>query len=219
MTTIIYNRTSTVDQNPENQLKDCLAVIKRLNITDYEVLEEKKSAFKDDVVREVFNSIVERIKKRLVENLIVWDLDRLFRNRKKLIAFFEVCKMYNCKIYSFRQQFLEDINIAPAPWNEMLFNQLIFILGWIAEEESVKKSARVKSAVRKDTGITLSRKGNKWGRKSLQNEKLRQEVLKLKQQGLSIRDISKQVYYFDKNNNKKFLSPSSVFKLLANSYT
>lgn len=209
--TIIYNRTSTTEQNPENQLKDCLEVIKRLNIIDYEVLEEQKSAFKDDNKRELFNSIISKIKKRELDNLLCWDLDRLYRDRKKLIELFELCKMYNCKIYSFRQQFLEDINKAPAPWNEMLFNQLIFILGWIAEEESKKRSERVRASVRKEIGeATKSRKGNRWGRKRKPiNENY---ILELHQQGLSTYEIAKR--YSEDSRFKSKISHQTVHNII-----
>ena len=208
--TIIYNRTSTTEQNPENQLKDCFEIIKRLNITDYEVLEEQKSAYKDEVEREVFDLIIEKIKRRQLDILICWDLDRLYRNRKKLISFFEICKLYNCKIYSFRQQFLEDINKAPAPWNEMLFNQLIFILGWINEEESIKRGMRIKSSVRKEEGITKSRKGNKWGRrKKPVNEEY---ILELHKQGLSTYEISKK--YSEDSRFKAKISHQLVHNII-----
>ncbi len=208
--TIIYNRTSTTEQNPENQLKDCLEVIKRLNLTDYEILEEQKSAFKDEVEREVFNSIIDKIKKRQLDNLICWDLDRLYRDRKKLVAFFELCKLYNCKIYSFRQQFLEDINKAPAPWNEMLFNQLIFILGWISEEESIRRSMRIKASVRNEEGVTKSRKGNKWGRRKKPVNK--EYILELHKQGLSSYKIAKK--YSDDPRFKAKISHQTVYNII-----
>lgn len=211
--TIIYVRTSLGEQNPKLQLNDCIKVIKRLKISDdsYETLEESKSAFKDDDKREIFNSILLQIKKRNVNNFIVWDLDRVYRNRKKLISFFKLCKVYGCKVYSYRQQFLEDINKAPEPWNEMLFDNLIFILGWIAEEESVKKSERIKMAVRRKNrdGETIkahSYKGNKWGRKEIKNKKMIVNILKLHKQGLSFSKIAKKVEYYDKSNNK--INPS-----------
>lgn len=219
--TIIYLRTSTEEQSPELQLNDCVELIKRLNISkdDCDIVEEKKSAFKDDNRREVFNSILLRIKKRNVNTLVVWDLDRVYRNRKKLISFFELCKVYSCKIYSFRQQFLEDINKAPEPWNEMLFNNLIFILGWIAEEESQKRSERITNAVRKkdkegNVIKALSYKGNKWGRKEIENKKMISDILKLHEQGLSLREISQRVKYNDKNNNKVNPSVSLVWKVI-----
>ena len=80
---IIYNRVSTDRQNPANQLKDCVSVARRLNLIDYKILSEKKSGFKE-IEREVFNSIKKAVQQRQVKNLIVWDLDRLYRNRKKL---------------------------------------------------------------------------------------------------------------------------------------
>lgn len=207
----IYLRTSTEEQNPENQLKDCLNINK---YGDYELIEEKQSAFKDKN-RIKFNEVLKLIKQRKVNHLIVWDLDRIYRNRKKLIEFFELCKIYNCKIHSFRQEWLEELHKIPEPFNEIMFNLMLQIMGWLAEEESIKKSDRVKNAIRKNKkGITISRKGNKWGRKSIKTKRLKQEVKQLREQGLTIREIAKQVYFYDKSNNKKNPSASLVHKLL-----
>lgn len=210
---IVYIRTSTEEQNPQNQLKDCYALAEKLNLQEFEVLEEKQSAFKD-IKREVFNSIRKSIEQNKVENLIVWDLDRLFRNRKKLVEFFEFCKIYNCKIYSARQEWLQSINSIQEPFNEIMHNLMLQIMGWLAEEESSKKSMRIKSAVRKKKDITVSYKGNKWGRKTITTSRLKQQVQELRKQGLSIREIAKQVFVYDKSNNKKPISYSLVFKLL-----
>ena len=143
---IVYIRTSTHDQHPENQLKDCLSINKW---GEYSVYDEELSAWKDDFKREQFGAITDLIKKRKVTHLIVWDLDRLYRNRKKLIGFFQLCKVYKCKVHSFRQQWLEDINKMPEPWNEMMFDLMLQVMGWIAEDESNKKSERIT-----DTKIT-----------------------------------------------------------------
>lgn len=217
--TIIYLRTSSEEQHPENQSKDCEELAGRLGLYDYEIKPEKKSAFKDNIEREVFNSIKTAIQEGKIKNLIVWDLDRLYRNRKKLIALFELCKMNKVKIYSFRQNFLEDINKAPEPWNEYLFGNMLFIMGWLAEEESNKKSERVKAAVRKKEGITISYKGRVWGRRSVVNERIIEEVLKLSSEGKKVREISKQVYYYDENRNKKPISKSLVHKIITKNGT
>jgi len=209
---IIYLRTSTDEQNPENQLKDCEVLARRLNVTNYEVLQDKTSGWKD-IERESFEKIKNTIKNKGIKILICWDLDRLFRNRKKLIAFFAFCKNYNCKIYSFRQEWLESLNKIQEPFNEIMHNLMLQIMGWLAEDESQKKSDRVKSAVRKIKGITKSYKGNKWGRKSLSKNVVNQ-VLELHKQGISMRQISKQVFYWDKNNNKKAIALSSVHKII-----
>lgn len=211
---IIYNRVSTTEQNPELQIKECVELAKRLRLDDYEVLQEKKSAFKDNVEREEFEKIRKAIYDNKLNNLIVWDLDRLYRNRKKLIGFFETCKAFGCQVHSVRQGWLENLNKIPEPFNEIMHSLMLQIMGWLAEEESSKKSERTKNAVMKEEGKpTKSYKGNKWGRKSL-SQKVVNEILKLHKEGLSIRQIAKQVFYWDKNNNKKSVSVASVHKII-----
>lgn len=148
---IIYLRTSTEEQNPENQKADCLS----LGYESPEVYEEKQSAFKDKD-RPIFENIKSKIAKGQVENFIVWDWDRIFRNRKKLKEFFEFCKIYKCKIHSFRQSFYEQLYNLPEPFNEMIQNIFLDLLGWLAEDESKKKSERVK--------IAYNNRKNEWGK-------------------------------------------------------
>lgn len=210
--TIIYLRTSTEEQNPENQLKDCVALLESLNLNDYEVLYDKVSGWKEKE-RESFDKIKKAIMKGQIRNIICWDLDRIYRNRKNLVGFFKLCKTFNCKIYSARQEWLENLNKIQEPFNEIMYELMLQILGWLAEEESNKKSERTKNAVRKIAGVTKSYKGNKWGRKPLSKNTIKQ-VLELHNQGLSMREISKQVYYWDKNNNKKQIALSSVHKII-----
>jgi len=193
---VIYIRTSTEEQNPENQLRDCESI--RLNdqkqdtFIDYSLFEEKQSAWKDKD-RPVFENIMGLIKARRINDLIVWDLDRLHRNRKKLISFFDYCKLYNCKIHSFRQKWLEDLNNIPEPFNEIMHGLMLQIMGWLAEEESNKKSDRVKQAVRRKEGKpTRSYKGNKWGRKPISTFK-RNQIIELSIQKLTIRKIAAKV--------------------------
>ena len=189
MKAIIYLRTSTEEQNPQNQLKDCLSINK---YGDHELFEEKQSAYKDRDRKE-FNQVIKLIKQQENSHLIVWDLDRIYRNRKKLIEFFDMCKIYNCKIHSFRQTWLEELHKIQEPFNEIMHTLMLQIMGWLAEEESKKKSERVKLAVRKKEGhSTKSYKGNKWGRKSLSSQK-QNKIKELRTQGKSIRDISKEL--------------------------
>jgi DNA invertase Pin-like site-specific DNA recombinase len=203
MKAIIYLRTSTQEQNPQNQLKDCQTLVSK----DYEVIEEKQSAFKDKD-RPLFDSIRERIKSGEIKSLIVWDWDRLFRNRKKLKEFFEFCKIYKCEIHSFRQKFFEDFYKIPAPFDSIMQDLFLNLLGWMAEDESLKKSQRVKVAYQ-------NHKGNKWGRPLKINNNLKQDILEKYKQGLSIREIADSVWYYDKNRNQKFISKSAVHKIIA----
>jgi DNA invertase Pin-like site-specific DNA recombinase len=197
--TIIYLRTSTEEQNPQNQLRDCKTLING----DYEVIEEKQSAFKDKD-RFKFEAIKKQIKQGKVSEIICWDLDRLYRNRKKLIEFFKFCKYYNCKVNSFRQQWLNKFSEIPEPFNEIMFDMMLQIMGWLAEEESRKKSERVKIAFKNST--------KKWGRKPLKNVDKR--IKELHQQGKSVREIALLVHYWDSSRNKKFVSKSYVHKII-----
>lgn len=187
----IYIRTSTEEQNPENQLKDCQDLCAKENIIDGFIIEDKTSGWKE-YDREGFTKIINKIKARRVKNLVCWDLDRLYRNRLKLIAFFKLCDSYGCKIHSFRQQWLNELNTMPEPFNEIMHSLMLQIMGWLAEEESNKKSERVKSAVRKKEGKTVSYKGNKWGRKPISTQKVN-KIMELANKGLSIRKISSKL--------------------------
>jgi len=104
----------------------------------------------------------------------------------------------------------------PEPFNEAMFDFTLQIMAWMAEEESRKKSDRVKAAVRKKGNITVSYKGNKWGRKAI-SKRIRENVLELSKEGKSIRDIASEVWYNDKSNNKKQLSKSVVHKIIQES--
>jgi len=195
MELIIYNRTSTEDQNPENQLKDCESIRPKDqggNFKPYDLHQERLSAWRDKD-RPEFKEIRQFIKKGQVRDIIVWDLDRLYRDRKKLIAFFEYCKLYKCKVHSFRQPWLEDVNNMPDPWGEIMHAFLLQVMGWIAEEESTKKSDRVKAAVRRKPGKpTVSHHGNRWGRKPVSTFK-RNAIFGLYKNGNSIRKIAQEV--------------------------
>ena len=198
---VIYLRTSTEEQNPQNQLRDCETLVSE----DYEVVEEKQSAFKDKD-RPKFENIKQQIKQGKVSELICWDLDRIFRNRKKLIEFFKFCKIYKCKVNSFRQQWLNKFSEIPEPFNEIMFDMMLQIMGWLAEEESIKKSERVKIAYK-------NHKGKRWGRKGL-SDSIKKEIIEAHNKKMSIREIADSVFIWDKHGNKKRISKSSVHKTI-----
>jgi len=57
--TKIYLRTSTQEQNPENQLKDCLSINRW---GEYKLITEQQSAFKDHLDRALFEELKKDIK-------------------------------------------------------------------------------------------------------------------------------------------------------------
>jgi len=229
MKTIIYLRTSTKEQFPELQEEECINFCKEKNLEIVEIIKEQGSAFKKGSKRLEWERVTNKAKKEKL-NIVLWRYDRAFRNRKEFYKFMKVMfEVYNVKIYSVKEtsilSFWEmlDKSYSDNPIFNELFNQILqafwnFLIqqaGEQAEEESNKKSQRVKLAVRKDSkGKTISYKGNKWGRKGLTKNTIN-EVLKLHKEGLSMRQISKQVYYWDKNNNKKKIGVTSVHKIIS----
>lgn len=189
METLVYIRTSTTEQEPQNQLNECLSINEW---GPYEVFEDKQSAWKEHSERPGFNQVKKLIKSRQVNHLIVWDLDRLYRNRNNIVEFFRYCKAFNCQIHSYRQAWLNEINKAPNPWNEIIHDLLIQIMGWVAQDESDKKGERVKLAVRKKGNTTISYKGNKWGRKQLSTQK-KNIIKEMRAEGKTFRQISEEL--------------------------
>ena len=208
---VIYIRTSTDKQTPELQLRDISALEPP---SDSIVLEETLSAWKENVVRPAFTNLRDMIKDGKVGTLYVWHLDRLFRNRKRLIEFLSLCKVRGVKICSFNQKWLDAIQKMPEPFNEAMFDFMLQILGWMAEDESKTKSERVKMSVRETEKGTFSYKGNKWGRKALPKQ-TENRVLELYAEGKSIRAIASQVQIYDGNKNGRPISKSAVHKIIA----
>ncbi len=208
---IIYLRSSTREQSPQIQERDILPLVNG----NYEIYTEKLSAWKETVKRPQFEKILALIKTGKVKNLYAWDLDRFYRNRLRLKELFQLAKIYGTTIHTYNQQWLEDINKIPKPFDEIMMELLINLLGWQGSEESKKKSERVKMAVRIDSkGVTRSYNGNKWGRKSFPKQTIAR-VLQLSKTGASVRQISKQINVYDQNKNERPISKSAVHKIIS----
>ena len=208
---VVYIRCSTPEQEPQLQLNDINMEFKP--VKDALILEESISAWKENTPRPQFNHLEQLIKSNKVNTLYVWNLDRIYRNRKKLVAFFALCKAYKVKVRSYCQKWLDGLYYTPEPFDEIFMDLFINLLGWIAESESTDKSSRIKMATRKKNNTTFSYKGNLWGRKPVPTNTINR-VLELQKDGLSIREIAKKVTVYDKNNNGRNISKSAVHKIL-----
>ena len=85
----IYLRTSTKEQNPANQLNDCIAFCNKISISEYEVFSEQKSARRREKNREVFDTLVKNLEHKKYAVLVIWRYDRMYRNMKKFTKFME----------------------------------------------------------------------------------------------------------------------------------
>jgi len=159
----IYCRVSTELQREENQIPECRRYAEELGLDVSEVIQEKISAFK--------NPDRESMKKFLsYPHLVVWSYDRLFRNRVKFIQAMQHFSLKGVKIHSVTEKWFEEFHKIPAPFNEILYDLMLQLTGWIAEEESKKRSERVRLAFN-------NKKDNlHWGRlpKDINMERLRE---------------------------------------------
>ncbi len=207
---VIYLRTSTKDQHPEAQLEECkrFAIARGYNIK--QIYTDKLSGFKKDVYRPHYESIKNLAYKGEIKAVIVWALDRWIRNRDTLLEDVIVLRSHHCKLHSVKEEWLETINIEGS-LGKTIQDFLLGLLGSLAEMESQRKSERVRLAY--DRIKKENRKYKKWGRKEL-NDRVKQQVIKLYDRGKSQRQISKEVLYYDRNKNEKFISLGKVNQII-----
>ncbi len=182
MKAVIYLRTSTKEQNPENQKEECLRFAKNRGYEVSEVLTEELSGFKD-IIRPNYKKVVEMARKGEIQAVIVWAMDRWVRNRDTLLEDVIILRNYGVKLHSVKEAWLEAINIEGS-LGRTIQDFLLGLIGSIAEMESERKSERVKIAFK-------NHKGKKWGRPKVHTNKIK-IILDLYNQGLSYREINKK---------------------------
>jgi len=159
----IYCRVSTESQDESIQIPACEQYARELGLNVVEVIQEKISAFK--------NPDRESIKKlSSYPHIILFDYSRLFRNRIKFIEAMRYFSLRGTKIHSVREGWVEQLHKIPAPFNEILYDLMLQVVGWMAEEESKRRSDRVRLAFQnKEEGLH-------WGRlpKSIDMERLKE---------------------------------------------
>ena len=180
MKAAIYLRTSTEDQHPENQEKDCLDFAKNRGYEVEGIYLERLSGFKQ-LIRPEYEKVKEKARKGEIKAVIVWALDRWVRNRDTLMDDTVILRNYGCKIHSVKEAWLEAINIEGS-LGKTIQEFLLGLMGSMAEMESQRKSERVKIAHK-------NHKGKKWGRPSTHTNK-KKIVWGLRMEGNTIRKIS-----------------------------
>jgi len=229
---IIYNRVSTSEQNPELQIKECEELCKSKGWEIIDRLQEQASAYKDESKREKFNQMIQRAESGEFQHIVVWNMDRFSRQPEEEVL--KLVKKLNL-IYG-----VDVVAVKGDIWSELVESiGKLKAQGFIGEaisdflekiirglefqrayRESKNKSERVKLAVVKEAGQqTKSYLGNVWGRKTINSNRLNKKILELRKEGLSFRDIQKheEVYFYDKNNNKKKPSLATIHNFIKES--
>lgn len=202
MKVAIYTRVSTEKQDYENQIYDLKEYCKKNGWSIYNIYKETISGKESN--RPIFKQMMLDAHQKKFDAILVWALDR-FTREGVARAWYYISLLDNYKIsfISYREPFLNTDNKVVK---DMLFS----IMSVLAEQERLRISERTKA------GLKQARlKGIKLGRKEVP-EKIKEQIIKLREQGKSYREICNEVYYWDTSRNKHLVSMGFVHKTLSN---
>ncbi len=176
----IYARVSTSDKGQDVELQLC-DLRTYADARGWEVFKEYvdvgQSGSKEQ--RPAFNQLMEDARKRKIDIILVWRLDRFGRSLKHLIVSLDELKTLGLGFVSFK----ESIDFTTATGRLMLH-----LLGAFAEFEKEIIRERVKA------GVAHARaKGKRLGRRPLIDERLLGTIKDRRDKGISIRGISKEL--------------------------
>jgi putative DNA-invertase from lambdoid prophage Rac len=134
----IYARVSTVDQEPENQLQELRRYIQARGWTGQEYVDRGVSGAKDR--RPALDQLLTDARRRRLDVLVCWRLDRLGRNLKHLITLLDELQALGIPFVSLA----EGID-ATTPAGKLQMH----ILGAIAEFERERIRERVLAGLRR----------------------------------------------------------------------
>lgn len=222
---MILIRTSTKEQNPQLQLDECKEFNSRNNWECINVFEKKESAYKNE--EGVWKDEIEWAKSNQVKHIIVWNMDRYSRlepekvlNEVKILSVVHNIQIHAVNGDSWSEIVesvgkLKELGFIGQALSEFLEKLLRGLEFHRANMESKVKSERVKLAIRKEDGKpTRSYKGKLWGFHSV-GKNTDKQIIESYKQGKKFRDIIKEIFYWDKNNNKKYVSLGYVHKVIS----
>jgi len=202
---VIYIRVSTEDQTEISQLKPCEAFCEKNGYSVVDVIKDHaRSAYKN-VERPGYNKILTMVKKKQINHVVVWAIDRWTRKGPtELKNSIEYLSFYKVQFHSVQENWIENINL-PGAMGNVIRDFFFGMMAWMAEEESKHISERVKNSKRYQKAL----KKGKVGRSNLP-EKTVQEVLKLINEGKSYRYIHNNVIYKSKFGKENKVSIGAI---------
>ena len=176
----LYGRVSTTDkgQDPELQLKDLRAYSKARGWKVFgEYVDVGESGAKDR--RPELDRLMEDARKRRIDGILVWKLDRFGRSLKSLVTTLEELRTLGIQFVSYT----ENLDFS-TPAGRAMAN----LIGVFAEFERDLIRERVRAGIQ-----NAKSKGIRVGRKPIVDEKILKMVTDRRGRGMSIRGISKEL--------------------------
>ena len=176
----IYSRVSTDDQTVENQLTILREIANRKGMTVVaEFNDEGISGAKGRDKRTGFDNVIKGAVKKDYDTILVWSVDRLGRSLQDLVSFLNEVHSVDCDLY-IHQSGID----TSTPTGKMMFQ----MCGVFAEFERGMISERVVAGQNR-----AKNQGNHIGRPSNLNEGLVHSIKYMKEQGVGIRKIAKDL--------------------------
>lgn len=174
----VYLRCSTKSQETEMQEMEIRDYVSRRGWECKIYRDTGQSGAKES--RPALDSLLSDVRKRRVDVLVVWALDRLARSLKQLLSIAEECRSLGVDLVSLRQ------NVdTTLPAGRLTFQ----VLGAVAEFEREMLRTRVKA------GLEMARRnGKRLGRPALRrfDSAEKAEIRLLRKNGTSVRSLAKQ---------------------------
>ena len=176
----IYSRVSTTDQHTENQVNKLRDIAK---LKEYSVVKEFTdkgiSGKHGRNIRTGFDALIKGAVSKEFDMILVWSVDRLGRSLQDLISFLNEINSVGCNLYIHNSQL-----DSSTPSGKMLFS----LLGVFSEFERSMISSRVKLGLQRAVS-----EGKKLGRPSKLNDGLIHSIKYMKEQGVGIRKMSRDL--------------------------
>tara|TARA_B100000315_G_C14572347_1_gene586239 strand:+ start:301 stop:891 length:591 start_codon:yes stop_codon:yes gene_type:complete len=176
----IYSRCSTSDQTVENQIRELKEIAERRGlIVVSQFSDEAISGSKGRDQRPGFDNLIKGAVRKEFDTILVWSVDRLGRSLQDLVSFLNEIHSVDCDLY-IHQSGID----SSTPSGKMMFQ----MCGVFAEFERGMISERVKAGQDR-----AKSQGKHIGRPSNLNEGLIHSIKYMREQGLGIRKISKEL--------------------------
>ena len=177
---VIYARVSTQHQTVDNQLRELRGAAQRMGfVVIAELVDQGISGAKGRNDRPSFNRLHQMIQRREIDCVFAWSICRLGRSTVDLSTFMSEVQGAGVDLYIHQQS----INTA-TPSGRMVFGIFSALASW--EREMISE--------RINAGLVRARaEGKRLGRPTKVNDAVRTSVRLLRDRGLSIHNIAKQL--------------------------
>ncbi len=172
-------RVSTSGQTTDNQEKELIELCKRREFQIVDIYKETVSGTKKNEDRKEFSRMLNDMKKRKWEKLVVWSVDRLGRDMKELIKTLTLLDDYKISLYSYQQNLDTDDSMG-----RMFF----YFVSIFSEFETNLRKERQKVGIER-----IKQLGLKYGGNDFISDEIKQKIIDLKKNGLSYRKIKEKI--------------------------